>query len=210
MQTINFEKIAHDHLPALLLRALRLTCGDADRARDLVQDTFERCLRHLTPQIREEKILPWLVVVMRHLFIDSARDPGRRLRIDHEVDHLPAPDTWDTDDPPAWQRFDIEEVHAAVDTIPHNLKSCYQLHVVRHLSYREIARRLGIPIATIGTRIHRARRHLRLTLLNKHAGEPQAGTPPTGAGASAERLLDEAAHAPNAAARLPVRRLAQV
>jgi RNA polymerase sigma-70 factor, ECF subfamily len=167
MLTIDLHRIARELYAPLLTTAMRLT-RDLEAARDLVQDTFERCLTRLPPGIQEKEVMAWLLVVMRHLFIDELRTlraTGRRLVFD-EVDEYPLAPPPDPEDAPTWQRVCPEDAELAVRTLPEHLREPYEMHVYRKLPYRDIARILRLPAPTVGTRIHRARRHLRRTLLN--------------------------------------------
>jgi len=53
-----------------LEQALRLT-RNRDKAQDLTQDTFERCVLRLPTAVPAEKVVSWMLVVMRHLFLDE-------------------------------------------------------------------------------------------------------------------------------------------
>src|SRR5690242_12082113 len=71
-EDMEFQAFARSQEPRLLTIALRL-CGNEADARDLVQDTFERALRHA------ERILPgasgrsWLTTTLNNLFVDFCR-----------------------------------------------------------------------------------------------------------------------------------------
>jgi len=49
----------------------------------------------------------------------------------------------------------------AVDSLPPAYRSVYQLRDVEELSGREVARRLGLSLAAMKSRLHRARELLR-------------------------------------------------
>jgi RNA polymerase sigma-70 factor (ECF subfamily) len=155
--------MAREHEPALFAAAMRLTGGDRADAQDLVQDTFERALAHwdrLAPGSNERG---WLVTVLHNRFIDQCR---RRRRgpaaqpIDAEA-NLPAPE------PTPAQRWDAitpEHLARAIAQLDDEFRAAYELKELQGKSYDEIARALGIPKATVGTRILRARRKLRALL----------------------------------------------
>jgi hypothetical protein len=48
--------------------------------------------------------------------------------------------------------------------LPDDVRDSYRMFALERLDHATIAARLGIPRATVGTRIHRARRHLRAAL----------------------------------------------
>ena len=77
-------------------------------------------------------------------------------------------------EPPApwWQELELDTVRAHLHTLPPALAAPFQMFTVERASYRTIADRLGIPVATVGTRILRARQRLRARLA---AATPAAG-----------------------------------
>ena len=63
---------------------------------------------------------------------------------------------------PAWRVVGDDLVEQALRTLPPKLQRPYLLFAVDGLSYSDIAVRLRVPSATVGTRIHRARQKLRV------------------------------------------------
>jgi RNA polymerase sigma-70 factor (ECF subfamily) len=161
----SFATFARQHEQVLQATALRL-CGNPTDARDLVQDTFERGLRNL------ERFQPgtdgraWLITILHRLFIDRCRARTRERRADVPVEdmeeRIAAPEA---DELPAWAAIDPEQLRAALARIPEDFSAVYRLHALEGRSYIEISEKLGIPKATVGTRLIRARRKLRELLM---------------------------------------------
>ncbi|HZI14667.1 MAG TPA: sigma-70 family RNA polymerase sigma factor, partial [Myxococcus sp.] len=61
----------------------------------------------------------------------------------------------------------------ALEKIPEDFRTVYRLHSLEGRSYQEIAEQLGIPKATVGTRLIRARRRLKEILMPTPAGEAE-------------------------------------
>ncbi len=59
-----------------------------------------------------------------------------------------------------------EDVHAALADLPEEYRTAVVLSDVQELTYQEIASVLGVPIGTVRSRIFRARRLLRTSLLH--------------------------------------------
>lgn len=153
----------HEH--ALYSLALHL-CGNAADARDLVQDTFERALRHAGHFQEGSNARAWLCTILRHVFISRCRSQTCERRGDVSVEelqeHLAAPEA---EPLPAWSTFSLEQLHAALERLPADFREVYRLHALEGCSYEEVSARLRIPKATVGTRLIRARRKLRDLLL---------------------------------------------
>lgn len=148
-------------LPSLFPRAL-LLCRDAEDARDLVADTAERALRfsfHFSPG---SNLRAWLGQILFSVFVTRCRRLGRQRRA-HD---------WMRDDPCAWPKQDLAPVmqdfsprlRAAIEELPSAFAETLMLVDVAELSYRDAALELGVPVGTVMSRLHRARRLLRESL----------------------------------------------
>jgi RNA polymerase sigma-70 factor (ECF subfamily) len=160
MFIVDFAQIAREQGPRLFKRALQLTRDDA-HAWDLVQDTFERCLRCFPEQLPTEKVHAWLSAILNNLFIDEKRTYEARALVrlrDEDWQRMPA--EVEGDELSAWRAFDPADVRACLGQLPLVLRQAFEMHDLAGLNYREIAARLNVNRATVGTRILRARRQL--------------------------------------------------
>jgi RNA polymerase sigma-70 factor, ECF subfamily len=155
----------------LLMRALSHV-RNSDEAWDLVQDTLVRALERPPRDLVPEKLRAWLLVVMRNLAIDQARrvSPIVSALVADGVDEPAA----ETDEPERarWKELDIEQLPGWVAALDPRLRTVFEQYAAGK-SYRQIARHLGLPMATVGTRIFRAKRTLR-KLLDSAARPPDA------------------------------------
>jgi RNA polymerase sigma-70 factor (ECF subfamily) len=153
------------HEAALRAAALRL-CGNPMDANDLVQDVHERALRHLRRLRPGSHMFRWLLTILYRLFVDRYRRHQRELLADAPAEELceqlAAPEA---EPEPAWASITTAQLRAALEELPEEFRSVYELHALQGWSYNDIAERLGIPKATVGTRLIRARRKLREMLL---------------------------------------------
>ncbi|MBK7403228.1 MAG: sigma-70 family RNA polymerase sigma factor [Phycisphaerales bacterium] len=176
MQRAEFEKLALEHLDAVYRLALRLT-RSPERAEDLVQDTYTRALRPKTVEQFDpasarpgsspsEGMRAWLFTICHNLFYSQvkrqSRAPTAVGEFFAEAAEGPLPD----EPPPAWSRasFDWEHVDGRLRTAVEELREEYRevllMWGVDGLKYREIGEILGIPIGTVMSRLHRARKIL--------------------------------------------------
>ena len=135
----------------------RKLCGNQPDADDLVQDTIERALRAAPDYAETGKRLAWLATILRNRFID-ARRTSRAITSD-DVDQLPAPEP-EPVHVAGWDHLTHEDVAGAVAQLEEPFRRVYELHV-EGMSYVQIARELGIPTSTVGTRLVRARHKLK-------------------------------------------------
>ena len=60
-----------------------------------------------------------------------------------------------------WEKLDADDIRARLHELPAELRDAFSLFALEGCSYQEIASRLDIPKATVGTRILRARRRIK-------------------------------------------------
>jgi len=155
-----------DHRDALLLLARRL-CGNTHDAQDLVQDTFERALRCSSRFRPGTNALAWLSTILRRLFLDEYRRMRRRQAIVEPMASCAGSIAARTYEEPAWASIGRDDVARALDALEEPFKSAFVLHAIEGRSYSEISAHLGVPKATVGTRLVRARRKLRCILSDR-------------------------------------------
>jgi RNA polymerase sigma-70 factor (ECF subfamily) len=145
-----------DHLDRLF-RAAWAMCGRREDAEDLVQDTCARVLAR--PRLlRRDDDLGYLLSVLRNTHISRLRAASRR----------PVSAPWPEDLEPADERsawrpeaaLDVGALFAIIAELPEDFRDALVAVDVAGLSYREAGTALGVPEATITTRLHRARRRV--------------------------------------------------
>lgn len=156
-----FDRAVREHRPVLLDLARRL-CRTHIDADDLVQDVLETTLQHIAELPDDTNLVAWMTRVMRNRFIDRCR----RLKVrgtQTPIEDVPvaAPVK---DDEAWWQRLGADDIRARLAELPADQRRAFELFAFEGASYQEIAERLGIPKATVGTRILRARARLKQLL----------------------------------------------
>jgi RNA polymerase sigma-70 factor (ECF subfamily) len=160
---LDFDAVARNHASALLSHATRLTRRRFD-AWDLVQDTFERALSRPPRALEPVKVRCWLFVVMHNLHRDRCRSAARRRCVALNEEALAFVPDEDRQPLPQWRSIEAAELSACLDQLEPRLREPYELQVEHGMTLAAIAERLGIPVATVGTRVFRARRKLRRLL----------------------------------------------
>ena len=157
MDSQRFKDLAAPaRLSSLLVQARRLTRNSAD-AKDLVQDTLERGLRHYDT-FSYGSLGVWLARVMHNLFIDRCRR-GRTAPL--PLDHQTAPIAPALAPSPRWMRVSDEALQQAVAALDPLSREIFLRHEVAGKTYAEIAADLGVAPATVGTRLFRSRQRIR-------------------------------------------------
>lgn len=160
--------VAREIEPSLYRVALHL-CRDVPDARDLVQDTFERALCNVASYKPGTNPQAWLTRIMRNLFIDRCRKQSARPRresLDNVVTIAREPEP-----EPIWASITTADLQRAAALLPTEFRQVFEMRTYENRSYDEIAQCLGIPRATVATRLRRARKKLRVHLLAIMGGE---------------------------------------
>lgn len=157
----SFERHVLPELDVLYRTAWSLTRSDAD-AQDLVQDTLLRAYRAID---RFDGRYPraWLLTIMRNANINRARKKKPDLLDDPDATFERSSDFADTDDPESLvvdPVFDSAVEHA-LDNLPDKFKEVVEMVDLNGLAYQEAADLLDIPVGTVMSRLHRARKRIR-------------------------------------------------
>ena len=143
------------HGPAVYRMALCRTQSVPD-AQDVYQDVFLRLLgQAAAPEWEPEHLKAWLLRTALNRCADL-----HRLRLRRPV--VPLEEVAET----AAAEDGAAELWEAVGRLPEKLRTAVHLHYAEGYSTQEIAQLLGVPAATIRTRLRRAR----LTLKNLLGG----------------------------------------
>jgi len=178
-----FAAMTTPHLPRLHRLGLRLTRQPSDAA-DLVQDALCRAWASWSRFDRAGNVGAYLARILVNAFISR----HRHMRVVHAVEsrcdlvpHLFDGARLDAADAPeaAWQHEELsDEVVAALVALPSHYRDVVQLVDLGGLPYKDAARRLGVPLATVMSRLHRARRIMRECLgpVARHYGLAPTGS----------------------------------
>ncbi len=129
--------------------------GQRQDAEDAAQETFVRVLKNLHRWDSERDFLPWLLAIAGNR-CRTALAARRRRPLAEPMVELVADDTPDRG--PADQL--AEEVHLALADLRPEYSQAFLLFHDQELSYAEIAEAMDVPLGTIKTWVHRARRAL--------------------------------------------------
>lgn len=167
-----FEMLA---LPLLdpLYNFARWLCGDADEARDLVQETFAKALKGFSSFRTGTNFRAWMFTILRNTFLTSRT--GLEWRNTEQEDEENFEDSVAAHDNPELvliRRADTELVQEAIARLPLLFREVLLLVDIEEMRYQEVADVLRIPVGTVMSRLSRARKQLReyivITLGVKH------------------------------------------
>lgn len=151
----------------LTLYAARLL-GDADRARDVVQETFLKLCAQNQAEL-DGRLAEWLFTVCRNRALDVLRKESRMSHLSEEqvqrcLSTAPGP-------PDVAERRELAaRVFDLLDALPVNQREVIRLKFQNGFSYQEISRISGHSVSNVGYLIHAGMKTLRGRLFD---GQPQ-------------------------------------
>jgi RNA polymerase sigma-70 factor (ECF subfamily) len=163
-----FEDLAMPLFDQLYNFARWLT-QDTAEAEDLVQETYAKALRGFSSFQLGTNFRAWMYRILRNSFLSSRTGLKTMVAIDGEADESLLPTEGATPETILIAQADRESVQHALSDLPVPFREILLLCEVEEMSYQEIAETLAIPIGTVMSRLHRARRALR-GLLRKNEG----------------------------------------
>ncbi|NLG57243.1 MAG: sigma-70 family RNA polymerase sigma factor [Clostridiales bacterium] len=140
-----------------LLRLCFLYLQDQEMARDAVQETFLKAYKKWDSFKGESSVLTWLSRIAINTCRDMRKTAWFRL-FDRRValEDLP--------EPGYIQAFRDDTVLKTVSNLPEKYRVVILLYYYQELTQGEIAQALGLPVATVKTRLKRAKDQLRTQL----------------------------------------------
>lgn len=162
---LDYEWAVEQFYRALYQFAIGLTGSESDAA-DLTQETYQVLLvkgRHIRDG---RKLKSWLFTTLYRRFLGQHRHERRfpEVQVEAVERELPAIE------PAMDDRADANGVVAALQSLDEKYRAPLALFYLQELSYREIAKALGLPIGTIMSRLSRGKAVLRKRLEDQELG----------------------------------------
>jgi RNA polymerase sigma-70 factor (ECF subfamily) len=184
MTTPSSNTLMLEELDWLRTLAARLAaCGDED---DLVQETVLAAWKANPQTAPDRPLRPWLAAVARNRARMNARARSRREQREHEGAAAVTPSAAPRPDDELARISALQAVAAALDELPELDRRIIIRRFVDEENATQIGERLGIPAATVRSRLRRALAQLRASLDDRHRGWALAlvGPIPRGEGAT--------------------------
>ncbi|MCG8653854.1 MAG: RNA polymerase sigma factor [Pirellulales bacterium] len=136
--------------------------GDADRASDVVQDTFVRLCRQDRRQV-QDRVRKWLYTVCRNRALDILQKEKRMKTLD---DAQAGRQKSRDDDPQlrAQRQETAAQAGSLIDDLPDHQREVIRLKVHSGLSYREISELTGLSVSNVGYLLHTGLKSIRARL----------------------------------------------
>ncbi len=158
-----FEELVRLWEKRLFYYIRRLVATEED-AWDVLQETWVKVLKGITSLKDAHKLPTWLYRVARNTALSRQREVYKqqtRMEESGQFSEVEAPE----EDPPQ----DAEEVHRALSRISLAHREVLTLYFLRDLSVNQMAEVLQLPLGTVKSRLHYAKRALRAALSQRES-----------------------------------------
>ena len=161
-----FAELVRRHQGKVRGLLLRLTANPT-LADDLGQEVFLRAYRGLVGFEGRSRFSTWIYRIAYNVFLNHQTRSRELTALPQTFEtHTPAPDTELSP-----SRYDLRrDLAAAIATLPERYRAVVTLYYLEDVSYPEIAEVLDLPLGTVKTHLHRAKKLLREQLRDEPAG----------------------------------------
>ena len=162
MKSLSFRKDLVGVQDELLRFAYKLTT-DREEANDLLQETSLKALDNEDKYTPDTNFKGWMYTIMRNLFINNYRRSVRELNFldSNFTDYAQIQVA--KDDDKFEETYDLKLLYRIINKLPDDTKQPFMMFV-SGLKYKEIAEKMDLPIGTIKSRLHFARKKLQKDL----------------------------------------------
>ncbi len=157
---LNFQDLYESYATEVYRFALWLA-GDSSEAEDITSETFIRAWVH-NSTIRTETLKAYLFTIARNVYLGQRRKRKHQVTLDHVYpDPAPGPDKL------VESRLELLRVQSVLQTLPEIDRAAFVLRVQHELPYAEIARVLELSVTASKVKVHRVRKKLLATRVDK-------------------------------------------
>lgn len=165
-----FENYLGQVLDLAYRYAYRLA-GNRDDAMDLIQDASVAAFRGFKSFTPGTNFRAWFFRILTNRHYSRPKSGRNNVSIEEAPDlflyEKAKRDGVEFDDDPAAKvlgQMDSDQIQAAIDRLPEEYRVVAVLYFLSEMPYEEIAETLEIPLGTVRSRLHRARKMLQVSL----------------------------------------------
>lgn len=163
MTKIEFNTMVMRQASSLKMYALHFT-HDSDDANDLVQDTLLKAITYYNKFKEGTNLKGWLYTIMKNTFINNYRRFVKISSFVTKSDEISSANlVYSSTKNQGESKFVMDDIKFALGKLPQEYYVPFSMYFEGH-KYHEIAEYLDIPIGTVKTRIHVARKLLKKSL----------------------------------------------
>ncbi len=153
----DFKQLVYTASKSLRVPAMKFTHNSSD-ANDLIQDTLLKALSNSDKYKEGTNIKAWLFIIMKNTFISKYHKIKRQSYVDLS-ENITINNRLESSYNKGVSNLCNKEILIAIEELENEFKIPFLMHF-EGFKYREIEKKLHIPLGTIKNRIHVARKKL--------------------------------------------------
>jgi RNA polymerase sigma-70 factor, ECF subfamily len=177
LDRVRFEEEALE-LSDQVYRVARHLAGSREDAEELMQEAYVRAFRSWQSFTPGTNLRAWLLRILTNLNIDRGRRKQRAPQmtsLDEKGDYylydkLEEAEGRPLDEERVIEKLSQDSIVEALTQVPHDFRDVLVLVDIGDFSYADTAQILDIPVGTVMSRLHRARRILKRELAEEAVG----------------------------------------
>lgn len=157
-----YTELYNEHARAVYNTILRLVKHTAE-AEDILQESFVAAFQDIGRFIQTGGFRPWV----KRIAINKSIDGIRKRKISFvqlEADWVSVAEEEMINE--ATFQFTMDAIESAIELLPDNYRTIFNLYVIENIPQADIAQMLGLENTTVRVQYHRAKQKL-LSILNK-------------------------------------------
>jgi RNA polymerase sigma-70 factor (ECF subfamily) len=155
-----FQELVEQH-KRLVFALIARTVVDRSRADDLAQEVFLRVYRGLPYFRGEARLSTWIYRVVSNVCLQQSTEGRLDASLDDPNGRVPVPAVTDRHFTDLELRDRLEK---AIARLPAHYRLLVAAHYLEGVQYEDLAEAMRMPLGTIKTQLHRAKRQLRRLL----------------------------------------------
>ena len=161
-----FELVLADYRDKVYRLAYSIL-GNASAAEDAAQQVFIRVWRALPGFEGRASLSTWIFTIARNTCLTAAKRQAAARTVSLDIDEVRF--AAESRQAPARERRGDPDVARLVAQLPEKYRRVIVLFYMQERSFEEVARMLGLPMGTVKTYLHRARKLLAAAMLKEGA-----------------------------------------
>jgi len=150
-----------DQFKNLVFALISRTVSDRSRAEDLAQDVFLRLHRGLPYFRGEARLSTWIYRIVINVCTQEKTGQPPSLSLDDPDARVPVPSTIDR----SYSDIELRDrLEKAIQQLPVQYRLLVAAHYLQGVRYEDLADAMNLPLGTVKTQLHRAKRRLRQIL----------------------------------------------
>lgn len=160
MENINLNTLFQEKRLILSHFASQFT-SDYDEREDLIQETLIRALKSIHNFINDPKLMTWLYVIMKNIYINQYRKERRKTVVydDYQNSTIQSSMVINVSE----NKLLCDDIQKAIDSLPPEHAETFRMYLDGY-RYHEIAEYFNVPEGTVKSRIYITRKKLQQKL----------------------------------------------